>query len=71
MQCHLALYMFRKISPKILEFILRGILGSILECDVLVSEFELQALYYVYFQTNNSSKVGNSYPSSTHQFWVR
>ena len=30
----------------------RGTVGNVLDCDIVVSEFELHSRYYVHFQTN-------------------
>ena len=38
---------------------LYGIVVDILECNMVVSEFELQPRYYVYFQTNTLGKGMN------------
>ena len=35
---------------------LRGITAKMLDCDLKVSEFELQSHYYVHFQTNTLRK---------------
>ena len=36
---------------------LRGVRANVLDCDTVVSEFELQSRYYVYFQTKTPEKV--------------
>ena len=37
-----------------------GIVPSMLDCNIIVSEFKLQWHYYVYFQTNTLGKSMNS-----------
>ena len=37
-----------------------GVMANMLECDFVVSEFELQSCYYVHFRTNNLGKGINS-----------
>ena len=32
------------------------VVANVLDCDIVVSEFELQSRYYVHFQTNTLSK---------------
>ena len=38
---------------------LRGVVANVLDCDVTVSEFELQLHYYVHFRTNILRKSMN------------
>ena len=33
-------------------FFSRGIMAKVLECDIVLNEFELQSSYYVYFRSN-------------------
>ena len=33
-----------------------GIVANVLDCDIVVSKFELQSLYYVHFRTNTLRK---------------
>ena len=44
----------------------RGEVANVLDCDILVSEFEFRSRYYVYFRTNNFRKGMNPspYPSA-------
>ena len=37
-----------------------GAVANVLDCDILVSEFELKSRYYVYFRTNTFRKVMNT-----------
>ena len=37
-----------------------AVVATVQDCDIIVSEFELQSRYYVYFQTNSIRKVMNS-----------
>ena len=40
--------------------------GNVLNCDIVVSEFELQSFYYVNFRTNSFRKGMNTpYPPSS------
>ena len=41
---------------------LRGVMVKAMDCRIVVSEFELQLLYYVYFRANTLGK-GNIYPT--------
>ena len=34
----------------------RGVMVKVLDCGIVLSEFELQSRYYVYFQTNTLGK---------------
>ena len=38
---------------------LRGKVANVLDCDIVVSEFELRSCYYVYFRTNTRGKGMN------------
>ena len=42
-----------------------GIVANVLDCYIVVSEFELQSRYYVHFRTNTLQKGMN--PPSTQQ----
>ena len=44
-----------------------GIVTNMLDCDIVVNEFELQTRYYIHFQTNT---VKVSAPLSF-QLWVK
>ena len=35
---------------------LRGVVANVMNCDIVVSEFELQSCYYVNFRTNTRVK---------------
>ena len=35
----------------------RSVMIKALDCEIVISEFELQACYYVYFRTNNLGKA--------------
>ena len=37
-----------------------SVVVNVLNCDIVVSEFELQSRYYVHFRTNISGKTMNS-----------
>ena len=39
----------------------RGALANALDCDIVVSEFELQSCYYVHFQINTLGKGMKSF----------
>ena len=41
--------MYRWVSP-------RDIVANMLDCDIVVSQFELQSSYYVHFRTNTLEK---------------
>ena len=41
---------------------------GLLHCDIVVSEFELQSLYYIHFQTNTFGKV---WLHSSSQLWIK
>ena len=43
---------------------LRGAVANVLDCDILISEFEQQTLYYVHFRANIFGKGINSVISS-------
>ena len=45
-----------------------GEVANVLDCKIVVSEFELQSLYYVHFRANNPEKGMNS--SSLH-LWIK
>ena len=34
-----------------------GVVANVLDCDIIISEIELQSHYYVHFQTNILEKV--------------
>ena len=36
-----------------------GVVASALDCDIVVSDFDLQSRYYVHFQTNTPGKGMN------------
>ena len=38
---------------------LRGVVANVLDCDIIVSEFEIQSRYYVHFQINTLRKGMN------------
>ena len=38
---------------------LRGVMAKVLDCEIVVSEFELQSVYYVHFWTNSFGKDMN------------
>ena len=38
----------------------RGIVANMLNCNIVLSEFELQLCYYIHFQTNTLRKGMNS-----------
>ena len=38
-----------------------GVVANILDCDIIVSVFDLQMYYYVHFQTNTFVKDMNSF----------
>ena len=38
---------------------LRGVVANVLDCNIVVSEFELQSRYYVHFHTNTITKSMN------------
>ena len=43
----------------------RGVMVKVLDCEIVVSEFELQSRYYVHFRTNTLEKgMYPPYPSS-------
>ena len=48
---------------------LLGVVANVMDCDIVVSEFELQSRYYVYFQINNLVKGMNPLP--IHLVWVK
>ena len=37
----------------------RGVVVNVLDCDIVVSKFEIQSWYYVHFQTNAFGKGMN------------
>ena len=37
-----------------------GVVANVLDCDIVVSEFELQSRYYIPFQTNTLGKDINT-----------
>ena len=41
----------------------RGVVASVLDCDIVLSEFELQSPDYVHFQTNAFRKDMNPPPA--------
>ena len=42
-----------------------GVMVKVMECEIVVSEFELQSRYYVHFQANTLGKCMNPpYPPS-------
>ena len=44
----------------------RGIVANVLDCKIVVKEFELQSRYYVHFHTNSLGKCKNPFiPSAT------
>ena len=43
---------------------LRGAVANVVDCDILVSKFELQSGYYAHFRTNTLGK-GRTPPYST------
>ena len=43
-------------------------MGSVLDCDIVVHEFELHLLYWVYFWTN-TLRQGKSWPRSNSQIF--
>ena len=42
-----------RLPDPLTEGVPHGVLANLLSCDIVVSEFELQSFYYVYFQTNH------------------
>ena len=38
-----------------------GVLANVLDCDIIVSEIELQSCYYIRFQTNTVGKSMNPF----------
>ena len=40
----------------LLEKSLRGVETNVMNCDIVISEFELKSSYYVHFQTNTFGK---------------
>ena len=40
---------------------LRSVVANVMDCDIIVSEFEIQSRYYVQFRTN-SLKKGMDFP---------
>ena len=57
--CLFSRYIFILLNFFRLIQILRGIVGNILDSDIVVSEFELLSLYYVHFWTNTFRKGMN------------
>ena len=47
---------------------LRGVMANVLDCDIVVNEFELKSGYYVPFQTNTLGKGMNSLIPSNYDF---
>ena len=43
----------------------RGLVANVLDCDIVVSEFEFQLRYYVHFWTNILEKGMKPFISST------
>ena len=39
---------------------LRGVVANVVDCDILLSEFELESRYYVHIRANNFRKGMNS-----------
>ena len=39
-------------------------MGNMVDCNIVVSGFELQSHYYTHFQTNTLGRYGLLYPSS-------
>ncbi len=42
------------------NFITRGVVSNMVDCDIVVSEFKLQLRYYVHFRTNTLEKSMNT-----------
>ena len=51
---YLSLFIYLSIYLSIRS--LSGVMANVLDCDILVSEFELQSRYYVYFRINTLGK---------------
>ena len=45
----------------------RGVVVSVLDRDIVVSEFELWSLYYIHFRTNITEKIMNSLYSPSYR----
>ena len=43
---------------------LRGIVGKVYDCDILVSKFEPRSCYYIHFWTNTQGKSKKALISS-------
>ena len=52
----------------IITGILRGVMIDVFDCDIVVSEFELQSCYHVHFRTNTLGRVMNPLIP---QMWVK
>ena len=53
------IYLTHEWDPKRYKRKTRGIVANILDCDVVVSEFELKSGYYVNFRGNTVENVCN------------
>ena len=47
-----------------------GIVANVLDCDIVVSEFEIQLRDYFYFRTNTLRKCINSFSLPTPSYWL-
>ena len=72
--CQLVLgYFVSRVQGIVFLFIwscLRGVVANVLDCDIIVSMFELQPCYYVPFQTNALGKSMKPFYYPHHQ-WVK
>ena len=51
------------VKPKILKGNLAGVVANVLDCDIVVTEFEVESRCYVHFQINILAECMNSFQS--------
>ena len=54
------------VAPDYLIYLSGGVFANVVECNIVVNEFEIQLLYHAYFQTNTLGRGMN--PLNPHSY---